>query len=779
MMEPGERGASQIGQRLAGSPTSTVSAPVMSSSSHSKKTISDESPIAAIAQNSFSTSVCEQSTLSMSSNDDDRHSLNEGFIMNEEKDGDITRIMSEPAISGSHHDTGEYVMLSDVLPRESVSESMLSESRMETPRSHSRSYSMDSTLDGSTRKASLKRGKPNAIAIGLLQGDERKVHKLRRSFGLDKSDIGFPFPVSVANTSDEDHYVALDCSVEILTDKNSKQAPTSEMRDSVPCHTLDRKEEKYDSAENEQSKSITNIAKTKEHESMDVDQTEFDKEQKKEETAKSLAKQKQESKDSLLSELSCNESPVERFREREMTRSVSADSGKGSICDESSQEGTDCTMELNTASLDETEIDTERKSLNPEDTVTDQSVDSMDTDNPVFYEAAANNETNNLQGVTLLLQKKSVSTQDLVSDVERTPTRVSRSKSLLEASLLQKRVNVKPNLQISAETHKLLARAGYIKESKSESKPEFDDFAVPGKFPFIQQTEAVNPRRESIIQLQKNNAGHVKQNIMQFDRIVEDNREIEGRHASPYRFSNSTSRKMKTPLVLHKTVSLNRDSNGTVLNISGSRDRNPLGMAKVPISTQMLKSSEPLNTSSEEKLTGLKRKPSIYYADKQGLNSSLKFELENNHNRGKGTSPVMKIDFIHEEPELDESLMSAINNCCTPLSELAERDLQEDKANKSDKENSLTPSKMPEIKQPIITTPLCLDTVKFRTASNKTPIDLIKVSKSPRSPIKPLKRLGSSPHSPRNRVVHSPKLIKSNRRSLLSMPSPSDDMNNL
>ncbi|WAR20522.1 RHGBA-like protein [Mya arenaria] len=824
------RSSNQVGHRLAGSPSSTVSAPVICSSSQSKS-ITDDSPIAALVQSSFSSSVCEQSTMShVATYEDDRHSLNEGFIINDEKEGDITRIMSEPAISGSH-EKGEYVMISDVLPRESVSESMLGESRIETPRNHGRSFSVDSTLEGSMRKGSLKRGQPNSLKAGLLQGDQSEVHKLRRSFGFDRSDIGFPMSDSVANTSDDGQYVQLDCSLDYLTEKNPADmtvadlsmckddfddSPGSVSRIKSTTSLVSTKSEMNEGGKDagyvcdDESEACSKTGSgmyklfhknKQESEPMDVDSVNGDIFKLHDDMPKSLAQQKQESKDSLLSEASSSLSPLQNFKEREMTRSVSADSGQGSICDETRIDSVDATPEsITSGKLTEKErvgIETmhefEKSASDALMSVADETCRMSDNegDIPVFDESQ-NDQTWNESLKPGLVQKKSLSTQHLDREFEPTPTRVSRSKSLLEASLMQKKANVKPNLQISAETHKLLARAGYIKEHKVETKSDFDDFAVPGKFPFIQQAEALNPRRESIIQLQKNKAGFVRQNIRQFDRISEDKKEVDDRHASPLRFANSTSRKMKPPMVFHKPCGgFTKEVDGIRQTLNFSKDKMHFGTAKVPISTQLIKPSDPLNTTTDGKSTGLKRKPSIYYAEKDADRSVITNTGDSDSSMDFSSAhSVNESRFEHEvgnqtsdgKPELDLSITNAINsvNVCSPLNENVKTAGNEDKANVNNKENTGTPTKMPDIKQPILTTPISLESVKFRTASNKTPIELIKssASKSPRSPIKPLKRLGSSPHSPRNRVIHSPKMIKTNRRSLLStIPNQNEDFN--
>lgn len=829
----------QVGQRLAASPTSSTSATsVQSTSSHNKqsnKNITDDSPIAAIAQNSFSSSMCDHSIISTF--DEERRSLNEGFIMTEEKEGDITRIMSEPAIAGSY-EAGEYVMLDNVQPGESVSDTTFQSSRsMETPRAHSRSFSVDSTFDSSTRKSSLKRGGPNSIKVGLLQGDQSEVSKLRRSFGLDKSEISFPIPASVANMSDEDQYIQLDNSFDMLNTKSNMDTTenqtenceeteldspgsVSRCKSSISSTSVTSNEVKDSQGkfhgENESEAGFSTISGgtavfvPKMSLCRDAHSKEINGEGNlTDEIKKTLAQQKQESKDSLLSEASSTMSPVMSFREREMTRSISADSGKGSMCEEPQDGGGNVTLDSISSSVidkDSPVVTTVTVLSQQADTEEKMNVDELESIVPEQDITLSDSDG----AKTTLINQKSVSSQDLQRESEKTPSRVSRSKSLLETTVSQRKSNAKPNLQISAETHKLLARAGYIKEQREE-KPtaDFDDFVVPGTFPFIKQAETLNPRRESIIALQKNNAGRVKSNVQQFDRITGagERTELEDRHASPFRFPNSTSRKrgttrLRIPPVFNK---LDLDTSAVVDQLNTSKDKMAAGTAIVPISTQLIKPSDPnLNESTESKKGGLKRKPSIYHAEKGGIAPPLYTSKSRNQSGSLDTTESVaettfdsvsdiSTDRLEENVftdslkgrsgflqgmslDLDQSLQDTINNVCTPRSEKIKHN--SDKENKVDEQSG--GKKMPDIKPSILTTPISLDTMAFRTASNKTPVEIFKSSKSPRSPIKPLKRLGTSPHSPRSKVIRSPKLMQSNRRSLLSaIPNQNEDFENL
>ncbi|KAL4237260.1 Rho GTPase-activating protein 6 [Mactra antiquata] len=816
--------SNQVGQRLAApSSNSTSSVNYSDISDNVNKKLSDDSSICSMSQQSFSSSMSEP--IIISNYDDERLSLNEGFIMTDEKEGDITRIMSEPAIAGSYQ-SGEYVTLNDVVGPDS---SILA-GNIQTPKGHSRSFSLDSTLDGSCRKSSLKRGGPNSIKVGLLQGDQQEVNKLRRSFGLDRSEMGSLDEMHAGNMSDDGQCIQLDASFDMLTSKPKHEVKNNQLsglevtNDNSPgsvsrCRESDDKKaasgyECDDEMENGLSTMSegSTIFQPKLSPGEDEEQGQSD------DVRKTLAQQKQESKDSLLSGASSTVSIATSFRDREMTRSISADSGKGSMCEDPRDDS--CNITLDSVSMIESK-DSPIKSTVASEMVLEEgkitvcpSVTVTTTDVTDAGPEPSNESSPSDDGIikSSLINKKSVSSHDLYRDNdtdERTPTRVSRSKSLLENSLSQRKCNAKPNLQISAETHKLLARAGYIKEQKMDpSKPAFDDFAVPKSFPFIEQVENLNPRRESIIALQKNNAGKVKSNVQQFDRIVESKKE-DDQFTSPYRFPNSTSRKrgqarLRIPNAFNRS-DLQCSLNGSILN--KSCDKQLVGVAKVPISTNLIKPSDPdLVEGEKSKSSGLTRKPSIYHAEKGdsvcGLNrshygsDSVSTTVVQNDTLDSTTqddevkdrlddtdftdNQKDKTNYLHGVSlDIDQSLLETINDVCTPV---ADRFMK--KCDKNDKENNCD-TEAPDInltdgKNVVMSTPTTHSTVSYRTATNKTPVEIIKVGKAERSPIKPLKRLGVSPRSPKNRLIRSPKRIKSSNCTVFTtIPDQNDDMNNL
>ena len=782
---------------------------------------------------------------------DERASLNEGFIVTDDKDDvDMSCMMSEPDLSRCHVAEGEYVSLENIT-RQTVSDTSVNV--CDKSRGHNRSYSADGLLDGSLKNSGLRRGRPNSVKAGLCHGSEREVQKLRRSFGLDKSDIGFPIPVSVPNVSGTDlrdldqsitsfdsgnvpsetvSCASLDAvssvqsnspgSVSINRSAGGLNVPGIELMDfdseapKISCESGEPKfSTKSDGATAMSKLSVTGsnseMTEIKGKDAASLPLTSVVSEDK-----KTLVDQKYESVDSLFSEASSC-SPAFPPGQREMTRSISADSGKGSICDESLTDLNSVTI-LESQSSEKGESDTMSESVKvaPDYMLEDRKIpetnQEIKTKCPVtklqlVTETFSDDMKLNLQ------PQKSKSTHDLQQEVVRTPG-VSRSKSMLDSTMNRKN-NGKPNLQISAETHKLLARAGYIRDQKTDQPKEQEDFAFPGnvQFPLIKQAEVINPRRESLIALQKNKAGFVKSNVRQIEKIAEENEDFTEKYASPFRFPNSTTRKRgMSPLKIPTGLSKNDIEMASFMQ--SVDEKVSFGTAKLPISTQLIKPSDPVALMKHDadvsiNNSSLKRKPSIYYA-KREMEDSVKMKLKYTKDRNVSVNNSSIIDESlesndmevavvdmrdkttgdHEETsasqkgvldrqhiDLNASLEETINSVCTPLSEkLIQND---DRIPKGNKENTMKPSrKMPDLKPPI-TTPLTVDNMTLRTGSGKTPVEVLKTAKSPRSPVKPLKRLGS-PASPRCRVVRSPKLLKNRRQLLTAVPSLNEEeINNL
>lgn len=694
---------------------------------------------------------------------DDTNSLNDGFIVLDEEHNHLNRITKSNDIVDPHF---PHHSVSDpcVMGKREIDESLC--------KSHRRSFSADDSLD-TTVKRQLRRGQPNTIATGLLHGKQNDVAKLRRSFGLDKSEIGEPVPISVPDIeakpvlcSNKDNNIEM----EAVKTESSKPGSEPSANDTLniilppPSAFADlsmsvqnRHEKAYDSDESEAGFStisggtVIHNPRTMtlpEHKVVYRSISAANQQADDAKTVKSF-----DSVDSLFSEQSETSPP-----RRDFSRSNSTDSGKGSLLDSS--------------------LAREEKELNNLLVDTEQ---------------------------TPLRAMKSISSQDLKTESTAV---VNRSHSMLEGSMYKKN-NIKPNLPICMETHKLLARAGYM-EQKS-LKPGTVDIEVISGLPTIKRVETIIPRRESILNIKDAQNRKVEENVKQYEKSKPDS-DVTERHASALRFPNSVSRKRGCSPIRIPSVFLKNEKDinhlREAMHLSGMQ-KLANGTAKLPISTNMLKPTEKAaSASSQNRKTDLnnstcKRTPSIYYADNDkrpvvklrdnqqtGLCNLVEEESsitrttahQDASNRGKQT--LLKGSAIN----LDNSLINTINEVCTPLSEKFLRN--NDRVGKS-KENS-DGLKTPIIKQPIIQTPV-VDKSLLRTAGGNTPRYVIRKTHSPakRSPMKPVKRLGSPRSSPcrssplrksPHRLCHSPRKIEKSKCGTVLSSVPGylqEDLENL
>lgn len=498
-------------------------------------------------------------------------------------------------------------------------------------------HSFCAESDASRRaNLSLRRGKPNSIKAGLLQGEQKRVSKLRRSFGLDKSDISDPIPVMVPplpqcldakSVGNEQKADMKDNSVKLRSDisiskinGNLSEVDNSEDKNSSAVDNTQNVAKSEDGTEKSKQTSETAYdsdvsearSSTISGDTVKIDPinsnspvsestsgeesskpTDIVQNQTNDDSNKKYPKmQTVDSTDSLLSgQLETSPSS------KSMSRSISTDSGKGSMFDESGV-------------VDNCEPGKQQSTGN-----IGTEEDEMETEASILEDNA--NETK---------MKKCNSVHSVKDSLT---ANVSRSHSMYcNTSLIKKQ----PNLQISAETHKLLSRAGYLSNKNAQAASD-DDFVVMGPGILkIKQAETIKPRRESIIQLQTAHKGRVKHSIKQFNQgINKQDTEVTERHMSPYRFANSVSRKvgnasLKVPDILNNTPCEVSEMH-EVININ----RLGKGQAKVPISTHLLKPTEDETVDSDknEKGTGvgrkisLNRRPSIYYASSEGSKNKV------------------------------------------------------------------------------------------------------------------------------------------------------------
>ncbi|KAK7477456.1 hypothetical protein BaRGS_00031280 [Batillaria attramentaria] len=355
---------------------------------------------------------------------------------------------------------------------------------------------------------SLRRGQPNTLGNGLLEGKTDKLTKLRRS--LDKSDIGYPIPVIVPTLPDR---------VSANVDQTSCKGRVGD-RGGTSDNTA-KHEDKAKSLHKSPVESVANYSREEsvlESSLLNVvlppptgfnDQTMMETGSEggsdaesdagfstisggtvihnpptiKSSTLHSLRAdfnagprsmanygssvsvnmphpplQPSTSVDSLLSSASELSVVSSSNSSRPLERSFSVDSGKGSLV-----EGVDTKAA--------TKKRREGRQLNTTFTKTSPSEVSKVGRSEIEDYKPVN--TSNGRSI------KSVSAEDLKSRVKgERPT--ARSNSMYVASS-GRHANVIPNLQICAETHKLLARAGFLEDS--DLPPSVKDISLPARSP--------------------------------------------------------------------------------------------------------------------------------------------------------------------------------------------------------------------------------------------------------------------------------------------------------
>ncbi|XP_062601374.1 rho GTPase-activating protein 11A-like isoform X2 [Saccostrea cucullata] len=725
-----------IGQRLAGQDDDDSNSPGPDNVNTSSTALDVSNGSLNVDQSNF-TFGPDQSIISVC---DDRNSLNEGFICSEDVDMSqadtttLSSVCSDGAINRNRSSTcGEPV-------RTCLSDSSVNCSRLGSDSSVDRSDVFDKSLNVSKRTKILRRGRPNSLKAGLLSGEPRKVQNLRRSFGLDKSEISDPIPLYVPDVAD------MESTSLNKSNEHERQHEVSSVKETLK--DIQALESNLNSQSFRKSLSINDLSLKTEN---DTQSLLVGKTQDGEKVTENPKFQTCDSTDSLLSgQQSVSASP--ETKKKAMQRSISTDSGKGSMFDESGVMDASSSQDA------------------------DQFLDGnlgMDVIENILSAGAPSSVTENKDEKEI---RKSLSSTNLVKG-DKPRLSISRSQSVYNAAS-KRQPNITPNLQISTETHNLLSRAGYISK-KGMKKTSDDDFQVMGPPPpRIKQAEFHKPKRESILELKVKHAGRVAASIKQFEtgditpaianKAVENiaSADLVERHNSPLRFPNCVSRKagaspLKLPSMLTRKESLANKKSDCHPNKLLSK-----GQARLPISTQLLKPTEQATvTNVDTPNTGSNfrkpvRRPSIYYAKDGDTPKVDKFKdtrIDDSVFEAAVATPLPEEpmetseDSIKENPQNKENV-STIESIKEEESEDSISDTLTGTPLKSETIDNVKTAKLPKILQPLG------DSVILRSPAGLTPKQMLQRSQttcSPRSPIKAVKRLGSSPGSPALSRRHS------------------------
>ena len=440
-------------------------------------------------------------------------------------------------------------------------------------RPHKRSLSAD-RASCDDKLQILRRGQPNTIKNGLLKGEQQKLKKLRKSF--ERPDISGPIPITVQPVSEEAGNVKVK---EYFSKEAMLKAASNRMLDASLSNVIlpppnqfadETHSAEYDSDESEagfstisggtvihvpvvSSSSLKSNASSKSSRSPASNVV----------SASQYNLHSSNSTDSLLSASSIDsvESTVSSLQ-----RCLSTDSGQGSLLD--------CTAGTVKSHPEQ------KESLDVAFIETDSSIQrcpniSLSTGQIANY--SANGSFQNMV-------KKSNSANQLTPVSSRS---VVRSQSMYVQT--SRRHNIKPNILISADTHKILARAGYLASTPDTNNAQ--DYKLPVKTPpksnisdysfrngsqlldcfvqaqdvssceadktsgpagdensqvVIKRAQVMIPKHDSIADIQVNQAGKVAENVRQF--MDSGSVEVTERHRSPFRFPNSTSRRGVSPI---------------------------------------------------------------------------------------------------------------------------------------------------------------------------------------------------------------------------------------
>ncbi|XP_064603066.1 uncharacterized protein LOC135468632 [Liolophura sinensis] len=276
-------------------------------------------------------------------------------------------------------------------------------------------------------------------------------------------------------------------------------------------------------------------------------------------------------------------------------------------------------------------------------------------------------------GVTGTSARKASSLANLQKPCSsETTATCSRSQSMYER--VGKSQHAAPNLLVSADTCKLLTRAGYVKEmgkvrQEVETQPREEN--IEERAP-IKRAMAKIAHHESVLGLRVNNKGSVAQKAQ---KLAEKHAYETERHKSPLRFPKSTSRtRGASPVGIPKIFargdsdaerfrqmalnSLRRDCHGPVRRTS----------ANLPISTQLLRPSAEATgccqtQSSQDSKISCRRKPSIYNVQNEPPRTgSHKLARQGVNPVAKLTSSVMCTDNTDCNPDMVTAHVEAMSN---------------------------------------------------------------------------------------------------------------------
>lgn len=378
-------------------------------------------------------------------------------------------------------------------------------------------------------------------------------------------------------------------------------------------------------------------------------------------------------------------------------------------------------------------------------------MENMDQDTAVPGEGSDDLPEEPMSGVCTHQREKSRDASFRALKEGAEPVMIKKRESFREKSR-----GAGPQFKVSAEMHHMLSRVGVVDE-ESSNKGSAPFVAVPGS---EQSDNKQGNMHESILNLQEAQAGKVASTVKQFSRTDTDVQEVIERHTSPLRFPNSVSRRGTSPVRI-PTVFAKADKEAAIYReitrnvMRGSPKSGIKAKPILPISTNLVRSS--CVEDARRRLSGSSlNSPNVTPSQKE-LGEG---EKDNDADPTMaGHTPIRHpaCSSLLQTVEINESLLDTIDEVCTPKSEkLVGKDPRSPLKDNTNKD--LNAEGLPRIKMPMLVTDvgsrLMTKGLQHRlaaaTSSNDTPV------RKYRQPMKSVKRLKGSPHSPRS-PAKSPK----------------------
>ena len=338
------------------------------------------------------------------------------------------------------------------------------------------------------------------------------------------------------------------------------------------------------------------------------------------------------------------------------------------------------------------------------------------------------------------------------------------------------RTSAEPHLRVSAEMHHMLSRVGVV-DDKSRRGKHAPFIALPNADTEMgEQTEKqMASSHESVKNLLENGTGRVAATAKQFTKSEAEEVDVVERHTSPLRFPNSTSRRGGASPIRIPTIFAKADEEAAMYRevarhvMRGSPKSGVRARPILPISTKLVRSSSVESARKRLSSSNLQSPEQVIpqTSDDRGLQHS---------NDTAGHTPVRPpVKPTLQSVEINDSLLETINDVCTPKMDKPKGSRSPLKDNTNAESSETLP---PRLKPPMLVKDVgsrflaksLHNAMAGVQAKGETPVRKYK------GPVKSVKRLQGSPHSPRS-PAKSPKRYQPASKPAQLSPIPQHLLN--